>query len=303
MISSPSQSSVGTLLSGSSATISSNVHLRSACFRAESLAFAAITAQINCQMNRGSSIRLPGLSVNQPLCQPVVRINPPVAQERPVRARGIELSEVNRHDENLFPVRAGLGEDFAGGTGNETLSPKLDARASRGTLVADAIGDSDVAAIGQGVAALDELPRLVLVGAVCRFFTRMPADGGRVEKNLRALQCRQLRALWILLVLANQHADLAVAGLPRAETQIAGREIKLLVVERIVRDVHLPVRAEQRTVRINDGGRVVIDAGRAPLEERGDDDHLVFAGELLKDVRARAGNRLGEFEILVVFGL
>src|SRR6266487_2826135 len=255
MISSPSQSSVGTLLSGSSATISSNVHLRSACFRAEGLAFVAITAQINCQMNRGSSIRLPGLSINQPLCQPAVGINPPVPKKRPVRARGIELPEVNRHDENLFLVRAGLGEDFAGGAGHETLSPKLDARASRWALVADAIGDSDVAAIGHGVASLDELPRLVLVGAVCRFFTRMPADGSRVEKNLRPLQRRQPRALRIPLVPANQHADLAVAGLPRAETQITGREIKLLVVKRIVRDVHLPVRAEQRTVCVNDGGR------------------------------------------------
>src|SRR5436190_18153241 len=55
LISSPSQSSADTLLSGSSATISSNVHLRSACFRAEGLVFVAITAQINWQTNQGSS--------------------------------------------------------------------------------------------------------------------------------------------------------------------------------------------------------------------------------------------------------
>ena len=51
------------------------------------------------------------------------------------------------------------------------------------------------------------------------------------------------------------------------------------------------------------GGGVVINAGRAFLEQRGDDDDLVFFRELAKGVGAGAGNFFGELEILVVFAL
>ena len=51
------------------------------------------------------------------------------------------------------------------------------------------------------------------------------------------------------------------------------------------------------------GGGVVINAGRAFLEQRGDDDDLVLLRELAKGVGAGAGNFFGELEILVVFAL
>ena len=91
--------------------------------------------------------------------------------------------------------------------------------------------------------------------------------------------------------------------LPRLETEVAGREIKLLVEQRIIGNVHLAIDAEQRAVRVDDRRRVVINARRALLEERGDDHHLVFLRELLKRVGARAGNRFGQFEVFVVFAL
>ena len=131
----------------------------------------------------------------------------------------------------------------------------------------------------------------------------MPADSGRVEKDLRALQRRESRAFGIPLIPADQDTDLAVACLPRAEAEVARREIKFLVVKRIVRDVHLAIRAEHLAVRINDGGGVVVKTSGAFLEERGDDDDFIFLRELLESCRARPGNRLGEFEVLVVFAL
>ena len=67
--------------------------------------------------------------------------------------------------------------------------------------------------------------------------------------------------------------------------------------------MHLAVDAQQRTVGVNDRGGVVINAGGAFLKERGDDDDLVFFGELAKSVGAGAGNRFGELEIFVVFAL
>src|SRR5439155_17990903 len=104
--------------------------------------------------------------------------------------------------------------------------------------------------VSDRVTALDLFPGAVLIGAALFFFTRMPADGRRVEENFRALQRGQTRRFGIPLVPANADANFGVARLPRAETQIARREIKLFVEQRVVRDVHLAIDAEQRTVGV-----------------------------------------------------
>ena len=105
------------------------------------------------------------------------------------------------------------------------------------------------------------------------------------------------------MIPANQHANLAVARVPGFETKIAGREIKFFVEQRVVGNVHLPVNAEQRAVGVNDRGGVVINAGGAFLEQRGDDDDLVLLRELLERLGAWAGNFFGQLKILVVFAL
>ena len=81
---------------------------------------------------------------------------------------------------------------------------------------------------------------------------------------------------------------------PTAETEVARREVKLLVVERIVRDVHLAVTAHQRAVRVEDDGRVVIKPRRAPLEKRGDDDHAQLLRQRAEQFAGRAGDCLRE---------
>ena len=134
------------------------------------------------------------------------------------------------------------------------------------------------------------------------FLGRMPADRRGIKENVRAAEAGQARALRIPLVPANQHADAAKARVEIGEAEIARREIKLLVIERVVRDVHLAVDAEQRAIGIDDRGGVVIDAGGAALEERADDRR--------RSARARAfasasvdgpGNRLREIEQIRVF--
>ena len=156
--------------------------------------------------------------VNKPPDEIAIGINPPVAQERPVRARRVHLAKINGHNQNFLLGRAGLGENFTGRAGDKTLPPKFNALA-REFFMADAIDSGDVTAIGNGMAALDGFPRVVLVHAVFLFFSRMPADGRRVKKDLRALQCGEPRGFRIPLVPANQHADFAVARLPGLETE------------------------------------------------------------------------------------
>src|SRR2546423_14443324 len=98
-------------------------------------------------------------------------------------------------------------------------------------------------------------------------FRRMPADCRRIKNNLRTAQCSQPRCFGIPLVPANADPDFAVPGVPRLEPKVAGGEIKFLVIERIVWNVHLAVLAEQLTVRVDDRGSVVINDRAAPLEK------------------------------------
>ena len=119
--------------------------------------------------------------------------------------------------------------------------------------------------------ALDlRLAELGLLGGV-------PADRRGVEEDLGALQGRQPGGLGIPLVPANERADPGVRGLERLEAQVAGREVILLVIERVVGNVHLAVAAAERAVGVEDDRRVVVDPGRAALEDRADHDHARLA--------------------------
>ena len=131
----------------------------------------------------------------------------------------------------------------------------------------------------------------------------MPADRGRIKQNLRAAQRGQPRRFRIPLVPANADADLPVRGRPGLKPEIARREVKLLVIRGIVRDVHLAILAQVLPVRVDDGRGVVINAGGALLEKRGDDHDAGFPRDFLQLSRRRPGNLLGQREVGVVFRL
>jgi hypothetical protein len=78
--------------------------------------------------------------------------------------------------------------------------------------------------------------------AVLRFFGRVPADGGGVEEDVGALEGGEARAFGIPLIPAHEDADAAEGGIEIAEAEVAGREIELLEVERVVGDVHFAVQ-------------------------------------------------------------
>src|SRR5439155_16868872 len=163
-----------------------------------------------------------------------------------------------RHEEVLFIVHAGFGEDLAGSPGDETLAPELDTVAASRTFEAHAVDHRDVAAVGDRVTSLNQFPGALLVRSVFLLFLRVPADGGGIKQYLSPLQRRETRAFGIPLVPTDEHADLRVPGLPRFETEIARREIKLFIVQRVVGNVHLAIDAEQRTAGVDDRRRVVI---------------------------------------------
>src|SRR5262249_33072390 len=96
----------------------------------------------------------------------------------------------------------------------------------------------------------------------------------------RAAHGGNARALGIPLVPANLHANARVSGIEIRETEIAGREIKFFVVERVVGDVHFAVFAEESAVGIEHTNAVVINAGSASLKNGGDDRDFAFFGNL-----------------------
>ena len=87
------------------------------------------------------------------------------------------------------------------------------------------------------------------------------------------------------------------------KAEIAGREVVLLVVERIVGDVHLAIEAGDGALGIQRDGGVVVEARRAPLEQRSDDGDLRLARHLGQPGRRGTGNGLGQIEQAQVFAL
>ena len=93
----------------------------------------------------------------------------------------------------------------------------------------------------------------------------MVTSGASFESRDTA-QGGQARGFGKPLVPANQSADFAVSGVVSLKTKIAGREVELLVIKRIIRDMHLAILAGNLAVSIDDYSRIVIDAGSTFLE-------------------------------------
>ncbi len=167
------------------------------------------------------------------------------------------------------------------GSATKERSPELDARAAAfRRLVPDAVDRGDVEPVGDRVAALHGDPGVALGRAVLGLLVRMPADGGGIEEDFGAGERRQACPLRIPLVPADERGDAPGARVERGEAQVARREIELLVVGRVVGDVHLAVEAEQLPVGVEDRGAVVVQARRPPLEDRGHNDLYCWPGRL-----------------------
>src|SRR5262249_28770956 len=125
-------------------------------------------------------------SVNQSFGNVLICVNAPVAQKRPVRALNVELPEIHFGHQDLLFADAAFRDELPRRVGDKALAPKLDSLTrmaiGRG-FVADAVGDGDVHAVGDGVRALNRFPGGMLPFAVFSFFRRLPADGRWVKQN------------------------------------------------------------------------------------------------------------------------
>src|SRR4030095_10293055 len=143
-------------------------------------------------------------------------------------------------------------DDFAVRPAYEALAPKFNAIFARGRLVTDAVRHGHVAPISDCMTTLNRLPRGMLRLSKFLFLARMPADCRWIKNNFCATQCGQSRRLRIPLVPANADTYLATRCGPRQKSEIARREVKLFVIQRIIGNMHFAIFTEQFSIRIDD---------------------------------------------------
>ena len=74
------------------------------------------------------------------------------------------------------------------------------------------------------------------------------------------------------------------------EAEVAGREVELLVVGRVVGDVHLAMYAGNATVGVEDDCCVVVKPGCATLEKTCDEHDAILPCHLGIELRSLARN-------------
>src|SRR5579884_171570 len=224
-----------------------------------------------------------------------VGVDTAIPQKGPVPAYFFQAGDIALGVKNLLPVLRGLGEHHPEGVTNKGSAEKLQATPG-GPLMPDPVDGSDIKAVGDRVRALDGLPGVVLHLAVLPFFRRMPADRGGIKKHLRPPQRHQPRRLGIPLIPADQRPDASKLCVKREVTVIAGGEVVLLVIQRVVGNVGLAVDIYDRAVRVNNSYTVVIHTRRSPLKQGGYDGDAPLARDAGNSLGRRSGDRLRQIK-------
>ena len=127
-------------------------------------------------------------------------------------------------------------------------------------------------------------------------FLRQPADGRGVKNDFRPLHGRQARGFRVPLIPADEHADAAESGVERLIAQVAGGEVKFFFKPGILRNMHLAVHAQERTVRIHHPGGIVVKPGGALFKAGGNNHHAQFRRQFPVGFRQFPGNRFRQVE-------
>jgi hypothetical protein len=190
------------------------------------------------------------------------------------------------------------GQNPSEGIDREGLAPEADL-----VLATHPVHRRHEHAVGDGVRPLAGLPGIVLGGVDLLSLVELPADGGGIEEDLGPGESGQPGRLGEPLVPAHQRADPRPAGVAGPEAEVPRSEVELLVVEGIVRDVHLPVDPDPGAVGVEGERRVVMDARGPPLEERGHQHDLPRCRELGERLGGGSGNRLSQIEARRILAL
>ena len=125
------------------------------------------------------------------------------------------------------------------------MAPEGDAigLARRVGFPAAAVDGNHRQAIGNGMSALYGLPSSELTCFLLVGIRAFPTDGSRVDEQFCALQSHETRSFRIPLIPAHLHAQHTHARRDRVEAEVAWSEVELLVIGRVIGDVHLAIFA------------------------------------------------------------
>ena len=93
------------------------------------------------------------------------------------------------------------------------------------------------------------------------------ADGCGIDEDLCPLKCHETGCLGVPLIPANHDAQTTYRGLNGMETEIARGEVELLVVGRIIGDVHLAIDACDGAILFEYYCRIVVKSCCPALKE------------------------------------
>ena len=151
----------------------------------------------------------------------------------PIRTRQIQLLHVN-----FFLQRRGFISHPTKSIGNKRSSPKL-----HRTFDTGSVDRYNWNTIGHRMGTLNGLPGIVLIVIGLRILMQSPSDRCRINQKVSTFQSRNSSSFRILLIPADEHANLSEFGRKNLVAQVARSEVKLLKIARIVRNMHFSVLA------------------------------------------------------------
>ncbi len=128
--------------------------------------------------------------------------------------------------------------------------------------MAHAVDGNDRKPVGHGMSALHGDPSLALTHLFVIAVTALPA-----YEHFGYAHGHETRCLGIPLVPAHEHTETSHTGLNGFKPEVSGSEVKLFIIGRIVRYVHLAILTRDGSVALKDHGCVVIQSCGPALEE------------------------------------
>ena len=179
------------------------------------------------------------------------------------------MSKVYVNNDTLLLVGCRAIEHFALRTYNHRRTPELYtlSLSARVWLEAYTVDRHDGQSVGNGMSTLHSCPSLALALLFFLCIIGSITYGSRINQEFGTLQSHKTCSFGIPLVPAYEHAKLAHTGLNSMKTEVARCEVELLVVSRIVRNVHLAILACYRSVALYYDSGVVIESWSTTLEQ------------------------------------
>ena len=194
------------------------------------------------------------------------------------------MSQVHVYNGALFFGVVGTEKQFALRTSHERTAPKVDAwrLLRRVWLKANTVNCHHRQSVSHGMCALYGCPSLALALLFGLIVAGGIANGGGVDKQVGSAHGHQSGCFGIPLVPTNQHAQSSNACVDGLKAQVARRKVKLLVVSRVVGDVHLTIHACHPAVFFHHHSRVMVKPWCSFLEQRGNNHYAMLLGQLAK---------------------